>query len=236
MAVELDGNVRVRGDHGPGVGVRVVALGRRIKLVSGNELLGDWDLSDIGIDALQEGFNIKAEGEEFILSTEDDLALADEIGVATASPRLARRLAARHDSEATSPLSASRARSANLAAIGFALAGALVVLGGTLLSAEDAASASGAISRSADADAFQFWLAFVVGGSLMIGAAYVISIGARVARLVAILALVAVVVVFGFAVNGEDVGADGLMAYGLIGGGLVVGVAVLVSGSLGQPE
>jgi hypothetical protein len=229
MAVELDGNVRMRGDTGPGVRVQVLADKRRLRIVTGNELVGDWTVSDIGISVLQEGFTIKAEGEEFILRTEDDVALADEIGVAAASPRLARRLAARHNPEARS-LSAEELPNvpSNLGAVGFAVAGALIVLGGTFLNIDR----PGEIATNG----FEYWLAFVIGGALMIGVAYVMSIGTRVARILALGVLIGVIVVFGFAVSGSDPDAAELTAYGFIAGGIVVGVAVLVSGSIRQTE
>jgi hypothetical protein len=216
MTVELDGNVRMRGDAGPGLGVRVLAEQRRLRLVSGNDLVGDWSLSDIGISALQDGFNIRAEGEEFVLRTEDDVALAEEIGITAASPRLARRLAASHNREQP-PAVEAPVISSNLAAIGFALAGALVILGGTLLEPE------------------AFRVAFVIGGVLMIAIAYVMSIGAKVARVIATVTLVGLIAVFGFAVSGSPADQGDIAAYGFIAGGLVVGIAVLASGSLRQP-
>lgn len=232
MAVELDGNVRMRGDTGPGVAVKVFAEGDRLRLVSGNELVGDWRVGEIGINALQEGFNIKAEGDEFILRTGDDVAFAEELGVTAVSPRLARRLAARHNPEAREGAYDEPKISSNLAAVGFAVAGALIVLGGTLLNLSDR---SGPAALSSDSD-FQFWIAFLVGGVLMIGAAFVMSTGARLARLIATLVLAGVVVTFGFAVSESTTEASELSAFGFIAGGLVVGVAVLASGSMGQPD
>ena len=234
MAVELDGNVRMRGDTGPGVGVKVLAEHRRIRLVSGNELVGDWNVSEIGISALQNGFNVRAGGEEFILRTSDDAAFAEEIGVATASPRLARMIAARHNPELLAEVEeeAPEERS-NLAALGFALAGALIVLGGVFL---DGSQDAAALSRSAEPDGFDFWLAFIVGGVLMIGVAYVMSIGSRGARIVALVILGAMVVAFGFAVSGGDTNTSELTAYGFVAGGLVVGVAVLFSGSINSTD
>ena len=104
MAVELDGNLRMKGDSGPGIRVRVLADQRRIRLVSGNELIGDWNVTSIGVKALDSGFIIKAEGEEFVLRTEDDVAVADELELAATSPRLARRLAARHNPDEPAPV------------------------------------------------------------------------------------------------------------------------------------
>lgn len=236
MAVELDGNVRMRGDRGPGVPVRIVAENRRLRLVSGNELVGDWSIADIGISALQDGFNIKAEGEELLLRTEDDVALAEEIGVSAASPRLARRIAARHNPEEPAPLAEPAEISSNLAAIGFALAGALVILGGAILNSGSGETAPRMFTGDAGSSDFEFWIAFVVGGALMVAAAYVMSIGTKVARVVAIVLLVGMIVMFGLAVRGARSDPGELTAYGFIAGGLVVGIAVLVSGSLRQPD
>ena len=233
MAVELDGNVRMRGDTGPGVGVRVLAEDQRLRLVSGKELVGDWTISNIGISALQDGFNIKAEGEEFILRTEDDVALAEEIGVSAASPRLARRLAARHNPDEREIVVETPPIPSNLAAIGFAVAGALVVLGGTFLNLDDSGSGGPSLT---DGDGFEFWLAFIIGGVLMIGAAYVMSIGARIARLVATVFLLLMIVTFGFAVSDSGGDATRITAYGFIAGGLVVGIGVVFSGSIRQPS
>jgi hypothetical protein len=108
------------------------------------------------------------------------------------------------------------------------VAGALVVLGGTFLNPADGLAGNG--------DGFEFWLAFVIGGVLMIGLAYVMSIGTRVAQLVATVVLLAMILVFGFAVDAGQGDAAQLTAFGFIAGGLVVGVAVLFSGSLRQSD
>jgi hypothetical protein len=232
MAVEMDGNVRMRGDTGPGVGVRIIAERDRLRLISGDELVGDWRRRDIGISALHDGFNIRAEGEEFILVTKDDVAFAEELGVTAVTPRLARRLATRHNPEAGEMIPEQPQISSNLAAIGFAVAGALVVLGGTFLNI----TGTGPSALSDEAGSFEFWIAFVVGGALMIAASYIMSIGIRLARLIATVIFGGVVVTFGFAVSESTGGASQLTAFGFIAGGMVVGVAVLASGSLSEPE
>ncbi|HEU4894744.1 MAG TPA: hypothetical protein VFT85_02810 [Acidimicrobiia bacterium] len=235
MSVELEGNVRMRGDSGPGVRVRVIAGDGRLRLASGDEPVGDWLISDIGVMALQDGFGIKAEGEEFVLRTSDDVALAEEIGIAAASPRLARRIAARHNPDRDLPAEPREIRS-NLAAIGFALAGALVVLGGILLSPSLGVSPLPAtLGETAEGTSFDFWLAFIVGGVLMIAMGYVMSIGARFARAIATVVLVVMILAFGLAVR-DARSASELTAYGFIAGGLVVGVAVLVGAGSNQPD
>jgi len=225
MPVQLNGNVRMRGDTGPGVAVTVVAEQRRLKLLSGSELVGDWTVSDIGISSLQDGFAIKAEGEEFVLRTDDDVALADEMGIAAVSPRLARKLAARHNPEAAPTPTEPAIVPSNMAAIGFAVAGALVVLGGTFLRSGEGGVGPGG---------FPYWIVFVAGGSLMIAVAFVMSIGGGLARALAIVVLLGLIVAFGVAIGDTGGNATELSAYGFIAGGLVVGIAVLFSGGLRQ--
>jgi hypothetical protein len=233
----MDGNVRMRGDTGPGVRVRVLAENGRLRLVSGNELVGDWVVSDLGVSALQDGFNIKAEGEEFILRTQDDVALAEEIGVAAASPRLARRLAARHNPEEPASAPEPLEISSNLAAVGFAIAGALVVLGGIFLDMASGDLDSAALGSEAEpVNGGGFWLTFVIGGASMIAVAFVMSMGAQLARAIATAVLLGMVVVFGFALSGAAAETTQVTAYGFIAGGLVVGIAVLASGSLRQMD
>lgn len=78
----------------------------------------------------------------------------------------------------------------------------------------------------------EFWLAFTIGGVLMIATAYILAIGARWGRLAAILSLVLVTVVFGLAVSDTPTDATHLTAYGFLAGGLVIGVTVLFGGFL----
>jgi hypothetical protein len=233
MTVQLDGNVRMRGDTGPGVAVTVIAGEGRIRIMTGSELVGDWELANLGFHALNQGFAVRAEGEEFVLRTEDDAALADELRLTAVTPRLARQVAARHkpedrmgDYQEPEPIAS------NLAAIGFAVAGALVILGGTFLNISPATLGLTPQTESGS----DFWLAFVIGGVLMVGAGFVMSIGSRLARTIALGVLLAMIVAFVLAVRGFDADTGTLTAYGFIAGGLVVGVAVLFSGSLRRPE
>lgn len=231
MAVELDGNVRMRGDTGPGVRVQVLADGERLRLVSGNELVGDWKIGQIGIHVLQDGFSVRAEGEEFILRTDDDVALADAIGVAAASPRLARRIAARHNPDEPPEYPEPAPVRSNLGAIGYAVAGGLVIFGGTFLNLGNGSSAVGG-------EASGFALVFVIAGVLMIAVAFVMSLGAAAARILAGVVLLVVIILFGVLVGGDEAGANvtEVTAYGLIAGGVVVAIAVLAGGSTRREE
>ena len=231
MPVETNGTVLMRGESGPGVPVRVRAEAGRLRIESGTGLVGDWSVHDIGLNVLDDGFVIKAEGEEFLLRADDDAGVAEELGVAAASPRMARKLAARHNPDRPLPVEEmvdDAPSTSNLHAIGLAIAGALVILGGLLLSQ---VPATGDFDAGAEMIGIMpFWMAFMLGGLLMVGFSYFLSIGRSWARPAALLVTALVVLCFGLLVNRGVPDVSTLMAYGLIAGGMVVGVSVLVAG------
>ena len=225
MVVETDGTVQMRGEEGSGIGVRVLADDGRLRLLSGSEVVGDWSIGDIGISALQDGFAIRAEGEEFILKALDDADLAEELGLVAVSPRLARKVAALHNPAEPEPPEDVEEPKSDLMAIAFAVAGVFVVLGGSFLRA----APNSVPARDGGSD---IWPAFVVGGLLMVAFAYVMSLGLRWARRAALLILAGVVALFRLAINGGVSDSGHLAAYGFIAAGLVLGAAVLFSGGL----
>lgn len=232
MSVELDGVVKMSGDTGPGAQVRVFCGDDRLKLKSGDEPVGEWSIHEIGIQVLNEGFVLRAEGEQFFLVTDDDAALAEEMGIVASSPRLARQVAARHNPDR--PLfPESESVPSHVSAVAFALAGALVLVGATILRA---ANADLAVARSSaeviEGSGLEFWVAFTVGGALMVALAYILSIGAPGSRIGAIAVLAGVTALFGMAVSDSATDTGHLTAYGFLGGGLAVGAAILLSGSL----
>ncbi len=234
MAVETRGTVHMRGEAGPGIPVEVQADGGHLVLVSGAETIGDWDLASIGIQSLNDGFAIRAEGEEFILKTEDDAAIAQEIGLATASPRLARKVATSQNPVERVPAPEPEQPRSNIGAIVFALGGVLVLSGGFFLRQDPTLSAASRTTFEGLQAGGRFWLAFVIGGLLMAGVAFALAVGTRWGRSAAALVLVGVVIVFGIAAQNATPNADFLLAYGFIAGGIVVGVTVLFGGSLGD--
>lgn len=231
MAVETDGRVRMRGDTGPGVAVRVLAEGGRLRLTSGDEVVGDWSVGEIGISVLNEGFAIKAEGEEFLLRASLDAELAEELGVAAAAPRLARKVAALHNPEVELPSApqdlpeGEASGGGGLVGIAYALSGVLVIMGGALLSSLPDAGGGG-----------ELWTAFVIGGTFMVAVALALSLGVRGARVLAYLTLAGVVALFVVVASSAVTDVAHLTAYGFVAGGLVVGVAVLFGGDLGSAD
>jgi hypothetical protein len=224
----------MRGEAGPGVPVDVFADGSHLRVRAGLELIGAWEVDSIGIQALHDGFAIRAEGEEFILKTDDDVSIALEIGISTASPRMARRVAASQNPEERAPEPEPVRPRSNIGAIVLALGGVLVLSGGFFVREDPTLSAaSRATSEGLQAEG-RFWFAFVIGGLLMAGVAFVLARGARWARVAAVLALVGLIVVFGLAAQRATPNADHLLGFGFIAGGIVVGMAVVFVGSIGD--
>ena len=224
--METQGVVHMRGDTSQTIVVQVFADSERLRLLSGNELIGEWAVHGMGIHALNEGFAIRAEGEELILKTDNDAALAEELGLMTASLRLARKMAASHNVEQAAPLPEPDTPTSNLAAIAFALGGVLILAGGVVLRA-----ASNLVDLETG-PLGPYWLAFSIGGSVIVAVAYLLGRGVRWAQILAVAALIGLIGVFALAIQGVSPDSNDLMAYGFIAGGIVVGVTVLFSGTL----
>lgn len=237
MAVETRGTVQMRGEQGPGVRVEVLADGPRLSLLHREELIGEWEVGAIGIQSLHEGFAIRAEGEEFVLKTDDDAGLAREIGLIAASPRMARKVAASQNPDPPpAPDREPVVIRSSLGAIAFALGGVMALAGAFLLRDDAALSPAGRTAGEGMGAGGNFWFAFAVGGLLMVAVAFVMARRARWSRMAAIIAVATLVIVFGFAAQSATPDADHLLAYGFIAGGMVVGTAVVFAGSFGDPD
>jgi hypothetical protein len=233
LAVETRGIVLMRGGRAPGIEVEVLVDRSRLSLVSGSGLIGEWEVGSFGIKSLHEGFAIWAEGEEFVLKTENDVGLAREMGLQTASPRMARRVAAsRRKRDLPWPDPIPEAPRSYLSAIALAVGGVLVIAGSLLLRG-DPALADRSVESGLRA-AGNFWSSFAGAGLLVLVSAILLAIRARGARALAIVSVVALVFVFGNAAQRSAPGPDLLIAYGFIAGGTVIGLAVLFGGFLGE--
>lgn len=209
----------------------MIAGSGRLHIESEQGVVGDWSIHEIGLKVLDEGFIIRAEGEELFLRAEDDAGIAEELGVAAASPRMARRLAARHnpDRPLLQETEAEPEPRSNLPAIGVALAGALIVLGAVLISTQPGSERFDAGEQSLGP--LPFWIAFLLGGVILVALAYLMAVGWRWARAAALLVTSLVVLFFALLVNRGIPDTSTLVAYGFVAGGMVVGIAVLVSGT-----
>lgn len=227
MPLQVPGVIRMKGDDET-LSVEVVADPGHLLLLSHDDLIGDWDVVDLGIISLNDGFSIRAEGEEMLLKTDDDVALAEELGLVTASPRMARRRAASHPPEEREPALAPEPVNTRLAPIVLGLSAALVLVGGLVMSVDplmaDAGFSDGGI---------RYWVALLVGGALIACAAIAAAVGANWARYAAMAVLAALVVVFVMAAVDAS-GNTAILAFGFVAGGIVAATAAVFSGGLDQ--
>lgn len=230
MRVETNGRVKMKDDPGRGTPVSVVLDGDRLAI----DLIGEWSQSELGITSLNEGFAIRAEGEEIVLVTDNDAALAEGLGMASLNPRLARRLAASHPPE-DRPMVIEEVReeskSPTVPAVGLAISGILMALGGFMVRSLEAPPGLEAFQGSGLDDPSRYWLAFVIGGLLMGALGLMVAMGRRSARWLTLLLLAGMVMLLVQA--GQEVSNESrhLISYGFVAGGIVVGVAILFSGS-----
>lgn len=97
-STELTGTVRMAGEADTSIRVEIHLDDETMRLVSPYGELGRWPLSGLGISARLDGFHIKVEGEELVLSTNDDARFAIAVGLrSSSSPRLVRQLAHARD-------------------------------------------------------------------------------------------------------------------------------------------
>lgn len=65
----------------------------RLRLTSGDAVIGDWRLGDVRVSALRDGFHLRAEGEDMVLDVTEDAEFAVALGLRSAPPWLARKMA-----------------------------------------------------------------------------------------------------------------------------------------------
>jgi hypothetical protein len=76
------------------IAVSVDLTDDRFTMRAGDTEIADWSRREIRIAAQQDGFHVRAEGEEIILEVEDDAAFALALGLRNAPPLLRRRMSA----------------------------------------------------------------------------------------------------------------------------------------------
>lgn len=91
----FEGSLKMQGETGTGINVEIDLENERLLIKTQSVVLGEWALTDVGIQSADDGFHLRIEGEQVILSTTDDAGFAMEIGLQSASPRLRRLLGAR---------------------------------------------------------------------------------------------------------------------------------------------
>lgn len=88
------GTLRMPGDAGLSLGVQIDLSESRIRVVAGDSEIGDWHLDDVLVKAEEDGFHLRAEGEEVILRVDRDAQFAVDLGLRNAPPMLRRRMSA----------------------------------------------------------------------------------------------------------------------------------------------
>ncbi len=77
-----------------GIGVVVDLDAEHIAIRSGEIEIGEWPLGSVRIIATDEGFRLRADGEEVVITVSQDAEFAVELGLRSAPPVLRRRMAA----------------------------------------------------------------------------------------------------------------------------------------------
>jgi len=89
---DFEGVLRTPTERDTAIRVVIDLNGERLRLRSGDTAIADWSLDEIRVNALSDGFHIKAEGEEIILDLAQDAEFAVALGLGSAPVDLARRM------------------------------------------------------------------------------------------------------------------------------------------------
>ena len=89
-----DGQLRIDGDPSPPLSVVIDLTDDTMKLTAGEDEIAAWGRGEIRINALPDGFHVRAEGEEIVLDVDEDAQFAIDLGLRNAHPQLRRRMAA----------------------------------------------------------------------------------------------------------------------------------------------
>lgn len=175
MNTDLTGTVRMAGETQTGVRVEIHLDRETMSLISPYGQLGTWPLSGMGISARVDGFHLKVEGEELVLSTSNDVAFALAVGIrSSTSPRLNRQLAHARDGgidveERLAPLPPEIRTFApehaslpepNLAPLAITL---MAAAGGLILAAIQALTAETGLRVFGTVPVWPFWLLAAIG-------------------------------------------------------------------------
>lgn len=88
-----EGELRMLGEIGQGIDVVVDLSDGRMRVTAGGMEIGDWSRDEVRLHAEDDGFHVRAEGEEIVLDLRDDAQFAVDYGLRSAPPLLRRRMA-----------------------------------------------------------------------------------------------------------------------------------------------
>lgn len=91
---QYEGSLIMPGDEGPPLAILIDLTEERLRINAGGAEIGDWSMSEIRVNALPDGFHLRAEGEEVLLNVDEDAQFAVDLGLTSAPPHLRRRMSA----------------------------------------------------------------------------------------------------------------------------------------------
>ena len=98
---DFEGVLRTVTDRDVAIHVTVDLTQERLRLMAGDTEIADWGLDQVRINAMPDGFHIRAEGEEIILDMIRDAEFAVALGIGSAPVDLARRMSMVRDAQLT---------------------------------------------------------------------------------------------------------------------------------------
>jgi hypothetical protein len=98
---DFEGVLHTSTERDTAIHVVIDLTDERLRLRSGDTEIADWSLDEIQVNALSDGFHVKAEGEEIILDLAEDAEFAVALGLGSAPVDLARRMSMVRDAVRT---------------------------------------------------------------------------------------------------------------------------------------
>jgi hypothetical protein len=89
-----DARLKIEGEDAGRTPVVIDLTDNRLTMSIGNQAVADWGREEMRVQAMPDGFHIRAEGEAIVLDVTDDARFALELGLRNAPPDLRRRMAA----------------------------------------------------------------------------------------------------------------------------------------------
>lgn len=90
----FDARLQIEGEDTQPLPVVVDLTGERLTMSINDQEVADWAKDEMRIQALPDGFHIRAEGEAIVLDVTEDAQFAVELGLRNAHPALRRRMSA----------------------------------------------------------------------------------------------------------------------------------------------
>ncbi len=88
-----EGMLRLAGDFSPPIKVTIdLTDDQELRIATPDMEIGEWDLSEVAIKALDDGFHVLSDGEELVITTSDDAGFALAVGIRNAPVHLRKQI------------------------------------------------------------------------------------------------------------------------------------------------